>query len=175
MEIVIGGVTLNRMMIMTRIFRRACIAAVSTIGMLAPVLAAHAAAQTHDCHIGSYRLQGGGDVDIGLANGAHLRWRRKDGTTGELTETADGSWTSTLGWTGRADGKRVTFSDCSDGKITFDGTPGRRIEFDVTETTFDGAGARLAGRLVMPKGSGRVPIVVLVHGSEHDSARDDYS
>ncbi len=27
----------------------------------------------------------------------------------------------------------------------------------------------------MPKGSGRVPIVVLVHGSEHNSARDSYS
>ena len=30
----------------------------------------------------------------------------------------------------------------------------------------------LAGRLLLPKGSATVPIVVLVHGSEHDSARD---
>lgn len=38
-----------------------------------------------------------------------------------------------------------------------------------------GLGPRLLGRLVMPKGEGRVPLVVLVHGSEHDSARDFYS
>ena len=38
-----------------------------------------------------------------------------------------------------------------------------------------GAGVSLAGRLVMPKGSSRVPIVVLVHGSERDSARDFYT
>src|SRR5205814_2885029 len=51
----------------------------------------------------------------------------------------------------------------------------KRIAFDVTETRFQGAGVELAGRLVMPKGSSRVPIVVLIHGSEHDSARDFYT
>jgi len=30
----------------------------------------------------------------------------------------------------------------------------------------------LAGRLLIQKGSAAVPIVVLVHGAEHDSARD---
>jgi pimeloyl-ACP methyl ester carboxylesterase len=34
---------------------------------------------------------------------------------------------------------------------------------------------RLAGRLVMPQGDARVPIVVLVHGSEHESALKFYS
>ena len=126
------------------------------------------------CLVGIYALRGGGDVDIGLADDGHLRWRRKDGTSGLLTE-ASGRWTSTLGWTGRPDGKRVTFGQCEAGRIVFDGTPGARIAFDVTETTFEGAGARLAGRLVMPKGTDRVPIVVLVHGSEHSSARDSYS
>jgi len=126
------------------------------------------------CHVGTYALRGGGDVDIGLADESHLRWRRKDGTSGLLTET-HGRWTSTLGWTGRPDGKRVTFGKCEAGRIVFDGTPGSRVAFDITETTFEGAGARLAGRLVMPKGTDRVPIVVLVHGSEHSSARDSYS
>jgi hypothetical protein len=37
------------------------------------------------------------------------------------------------------------------------------------------AGAQLAGRLVMPKGEARVPIVILVHGSENFSARNFYS
>ena len=137
---------------------------------------AHAAVDlAGDCRIGTYHLRDGTDVDIGAADGPHLRWRRKDGTTGALTKASDGSWTSTLGWTGRPDGKRVSFSDCARGEITFDGVKGKRIAFDVTETKFQGAGVTLAGRLVMPKGNGRVPIVVLIHGSEHDSARDFYA
>jgi len=130
---------------------------------------------TGECRIGTYHLQDGTDVDIGATDGPHLRWRRKDGTTGELTERSDGTWTSTLGWTQRPDGKRVSFSDCAKSEISFDGVKGKRIAFDVTETKFQGAGVSLAGRLVMPKGNSRVPIVVLIHGSEHDSARDFYT
>ncbi|MEO5866340.1 MAG: CocE/NonD family hydrolase [Sphingomonas sp.] len=103
-----------------------------------------------------------------------LRWRRKDGTTGKLTATTSGGLASTLGWTDRPDGKEVSF-DCARSSIDFAGVPGRRIEFDVTETRFQGSGVELAGRLIMPKGKGKVPIVVLVHGSEHDSARDNYA
>ena len=127
------------------------------------------------CQIGTYHLEDGTTIDIGATDGPHLRWRRWDGTTGELTETSDGSWTSTLGWTKRPDGKRVSFADCAKGEITFDGVKGKRIAFEVTETKFQGAGVTLAGRLVMPKGNGRVPIVVLIHGSENDSARDFYA
>src|SRR5690606_15037564 len=116
-----------------------------------------------DCRVGSYRLDDGSQVDVGAGNDDHLRWRRLDGTTGELTRGAGDTWTSTLGWTGRDDGKRVDF-DCGSGRITFDGIPGRRIALDVTDTSFDGAGVRLAGRLVMPAGDARVPVVVLVHG-----------
>jgi hypothetical protein len=50
-----------------------------------------------DCHVGTYRFANGTDVDIGPGEGAKLRWRRKDGTPGELTQSAEGSWTSTLG------------------------------------------------------------------------------
>jgi uncharacterized protein len=128
-----------------------------------------------DCRIGTYHLQDGTDVDIGATEGPGLRWRCLDGTTGELTKESDGGWTSTPGWTKRPDGKRVSFSDCARGEISFDGVKGKRIAFDVTETKFQGAGVSLAGRLVMPKGSSRVPIVVLIHGSEHDSARDFYA
>jgi pimeloyl-ACP methyl ester carboxylesterase len=130
---------------------------------------------TGDCLIGTYQLQDGTDVDIGATEGPHLRWRRRNGMTGELTKESDGSWTSTLGWTKRPDGKRVSFSDCARGEISFDDVKGKRIAFDVTDTKFQGAGVSLAGRLVMPKGSSRVPIVVLIHGSEHDSARDFYA
>jgi len=143
---------------------------------LAPILA-RAADTVGDCRIGAYRLADGSLVDIGASDGEALRWRRFDGTVGALHKGADGVWTSTLGWTDRPDGKTVAFSECAVGDITFDKVSGHRIAFDVTDTAFDGDGdgVRLAGRLVMPKAGGRVPIVVLIHGSEDFSARDFYA
>ena len=138
--------------------------------------AAHAAdTSVGNCHVGAYRLADGSVVDVGPSDGAHLRWRREDGTTGLLTSHADGTWTSTRGWTDKPDGIKVGFSDCAKGRVDFAGLHGQRIEFDVTNTRFQGAGVTLAGRLVLPKGNARVPIVVLVHGSEHESALDFYS
>jgi len=128
-----------------------------------------------NCHIGAYRLSDGSVVDIGATDSDALRWRRFDGTTGELRQATDQSWTSTLGWTGRADGKTVAFSDCAAGEIRFDRSAGRRIAFDTTETTFAGRDVELAGRLVLPKGHDRVAIAVLIHGSERSSARAVYA
>lgn len=154
-----------------------CVVALA-LAMCAPAAGAEAATAKDtagDCRIGSYRLHDGSVVDVGPTDGTGLRWRREDGTSGVLSEGADGRWTSTLGWTGRADGKHVSFSDCGNGGLVFDGTAGERIAFDVSDTRFDGAGVRLAGRLVLPQGKARVPIAVLVHGSENLSARDFYS
>lgn len=61
------------------------------------------------------------------------------------------------------------------GEIHFNGLAGHRIDFEVHETVFHSGDADLAGRLILPKGHGRVPIVVLVHGAEHTSARDSYA
>ena len=140
---------------------------------------------THDCRIGVYHLRDGSDVDIAPGEDSRLRWRRKDGTSGELTKTADGTWTSTLGWTARPDGKRISFSECGKGEIDFAGVNGKRIALTVTDTRFQAADVTLAGRLVMPRsgmpqvgmanGSAKVPIVVLVHGSENSSALDFYA
>ncbi len=126
-----------------------------------------------DCRVGAYRLANGVVVDIGPSDSETLRWRTFDGETGALHAGADGRWTSTFGWTDRPDGKSATFS-CAKGAITFDGRTGRRIAFDQIETRFPGRGVDLEGRLILPKGRGKVPIVVLVHGAEHDSARDFY-
>ena len=131
-------------------------------------------ARTGDCPVGIYQLDDGSKLDVGSGVGDRLRWRKEDGTTGLLTHGAKGAWTSTLGWTGRPDGKRVSF-DCDKGRVTFAGTSGKQIPLQVTNVTFQGAGVRLAGRLVMPQGEARVPIVVLVHGSEHESALKFYS
>ena len=70
----------------------------------------------------------------------------------------------------------MSFTPCPTGEIEFDGKKANRISFDVTDTVFVGrGGTRLAGRLVLPKGKDPVPIVVLVHGAERESARDSYA
>src|SRR5215469_21537 len=125
-----------------------------------------------ECHIGAYRLSDGSIVDIAASNGDTLRWRRFDGTTGALHKTASGVWTSTSGWTDRADGKSVSFGECDKGSIEFDSVRGERITFDIRNTNFRSHDTNLAGRLVMPLGSNKAPVVVLVHGSEQDSALD---
>jgi len=130
---------------------------------------------TVDCHIGAYRLSDSSVVDVASSDNGTLRWRNFDGTTGSLHEAQAGSWSSTFGWTDRPDGKTVSFGPCAAGEIHFDGIAGRRIDFDVTETKFHSRDVDLVGRLVLPKGHERVPIVVLLHGSEDDSARDSYS
>jgi uncharacterized protein len=133
------------------------------------------AADTADCHIGTYRLVDGALVDIGPDEGDTLRWTRFDGTTGVLHRGADGVWNSTRGWTDRADGISAKFPSCPGEHITFGGVSGQRVALDVKEATFTSHGTVLAGRLVMPQGAQQVPIVVLLHGSEPNSALADAS
>ncbi|MGO4222319.1 alpha/beta hydrolase family protein [Lysobacter sp. TAF61] len=138
---------------------------------LAATPAAQPPAQPSQCPAGAYRFADGSTIDVGAEKDG-LRWRRIDGATGLLTQDDKGNWTSTLGWTGRPDGKRIGFSDCAHGRIDFDGKPGKRIALVVRDTTFEGEGGiKLAGRLLMPEGNATAPIVVLVHGAESTSAR----
>ncbi len=154
-----------------------CILSTACIGV---ALATHVKpGAVHHCEIGTYRFSNGEIVDIARSEGEALRWRNFDGTTGVLHilhKKQNGSWTSTLGWTDRPDGHTASFTRCATGEIQFDGKKAHRIPFDVTETVFEGRGGlKLAGRLVLPKGNQRVPIVVLVHGAERESARDSYA
>jgi pimeloyl-ACP methyl ester carboxylesterase len=129
-----------------------------------------------DCQTGAYRFSDGEIIDIARSDGDKFRWRKFDGTTGVFHQKEDGSWTSTLGWTDRPDGHAASFTGCANGEIEFDGKKAHRIPFDVTETVFEGRdGTKLAGRLVLPKGNERIPIVVLVHGAEKESARESYA
>ena len=77
---------------------------------------------------------------------------------------------------GSSRGHAISFVHCASGDIEFDRNKAHRIPFDVTDTAFQGRGGlKLAGRLVLPKGNDPVPIVVLIHGAEHDSARNSYA
>ena len=150
---------------------RAAAARAVALGVLLLALARPAAAADSDgdCHVGAYQLGDGRIVDVGSSSGG-LRWRGLDGTSGKLT--ADGAaWSGAHGWTGRPDGLRVAFGPCGAGTMDFGGAEGRRLDLVAEETAFVSGGVRLEGRLVMPPGRGRVPIVVLLHGAERDPAR----
>lgn len=138
----------------------------------APVLAADDDVR---CHRGAYRLNDGTIVDISpVSDAGKLRWRLVDGRSGLLTRNDNGGgWRSTLGWSERADGVTVAFGEtCAAGTIRFDGQDGHKLQFDITDTTFAGNGVTLRGRLVLPRGEGKVPVAVQVHGSEDYSAVD---
>jgi hypothetical protein len=152
--------------------RRLARAFAATAAVAAAVASFAAPAAAEDCHVGAYRLTGGQALDIGPSLKNTLRWRRDDGETGSIAPSASGAWTSHYGWTGRLDGHTVRFGDCASGTLTFDGAPAQRIAFQTIETTFGADDVRLAGRLVLPKGAAKVPVVVLVHGAERDSARE---
>jgi pimeloyl-ACP methyl ester carboxylesterase len=129
-----------------------------------------------DCQIGAYRFSDGEIVDIARSEGDTFRRRKFDGTTAVMHKKGEGSRTSTLVWTDHPDGHTASFTHCATGEIEFDGKKAHRIPFDVTDTAFEGrGGVKLAGRLVMPKSNDPVPLVVLIHGAERDSARDSYA
>lgn len=127
------------------------------------------------CEVGSYAMEDGTRLDIAPRDEGELRWRLLDGRTGVLSSQGKGRWTSKLGWTDRVDGHQVTFSDCKSGEIRFDKLKGKREALIQIDTRFQGSGVELAGRLTLPPGHARVPIVVLIHGAEHSSALEDYS
>ena len=141
--------------------------------LISPAALASNATDTTSCHAGAYRLADGSIVDVANVDKGALRWRLIDGRTGRLSER-DGQWTGTLGWTDRPDNVRVSFGDCAQDKISFDGKAGSKLKFDITETRFEGNGVNLRGRLVLPRGSGPVPIIVTVHGSEDYSGVNRY-
>ncbi|WP_426702414.1 alpha/beta hydrolase family protein [Rhodanobacter sp. Col0626] len=143
--------------------------------MLLVVTAPLAARASESCQVGTYRLADGQLVDVAPSEGDTLRWRKLDGSTGALTQVAPGKWKSSYGWTGRPDGIEVSFDTCPAACLRFDGQHGRRISLRMTETRFTSHGTQLAGRLVLPAGNARVPVVVLVHGAERASARRIYA
>ncbi|HEY0596573.1 alpha/beta hydrolase family protein, partial [Sphingopyxis sp.] len=149
-----------------RLLRNVAIPALMAVSTMAPP----AAAAENDCALGTYRAADGEVIDVAASDEGALRWRSLDGHTGELKCDGD-HWTGTTGWTGRRDGLQVRF-DCAANSAQFGERKAQRIALEKRETSFTSHGTRLVGRLVLPPGDGPVPVVVLLHGSEPDSARD---
>jgi pimeloyl-ACP methyl ester carboxylesterase len=156
--------------------RRLIVCVLSAVCIGAVVASESKTAGPDDCQIGTYRFSDGEIVDIARTEGDIFRWRKFDGATGVLHKKGGGSWTSTLGWTDYPDRHTASFTHCAAGELEFDGKKADRIPFDTTDTMFEGRGGiKLAGRLVLPKTNDPVPIVILVHGAERESARESYA
>jgi len=135
------------------------------------------------CYYGAYDLSDGRTVVLSPSSGAQsLRFVFMDGDTGRLTPAAGQGgaiprkFTAGPGWASDAPVRATAqFGTCADGKLTLaiDAKPaldGVRRSLDVTEATFVSHGKKLYGRLLMPRLEGAIPVAVLVHGSERDSA-----
>src|SRR3546814_15482756 len=103
-----------------------------------------------------------------------MLWRPPGSTRTDTLFPYAALFRSSRGWTDRGDGVEVGFGDCGERRITFEGHGGKQVAFDVTDSTFEGQGVTLRGRLLLPKGAGSVPNAVEVHGSERDSASDPH-
>ncbi len=86
-------------------------------------------------------------------------------------------FSASMGWADViSEGATFQFGSCAEGTVTTNigllATPvvAHRIDLDATDATFESHGLKLFGRLVMPKSRDPVPVAVLVHGSEGDSA-----
>ena len=120
------------------------------------------------CHVGLYAMADGSTLDLANSAQGQMRWRRPDGSSGAFDLAGAHAGESRLGWTRRPDRHVVKIADCD--TLTFDGVAARRVPLVVRDVRFDSDGVELVGRLVLPPGAARVPVVVLLHGSEHDSA-----
>lgn len=135
------------------------------------------------CYYGAYDLGNGRVAAVSPTSGGPqvLRMTFMTGETWRLrpdsasSQGVPSTFTATLGWTDRpVEGIAVNFAPCSEGAVTItDGAlagAGKRQTFDITDATFQSHGLTLAGRLVMPRLEGAIPVAVMVHGSERDSA-----
>jgi pimeloyl-ACP methyl ester carboxylesterase len=130
------------------------------------------------CQSGAWQFDDGEIASLSRSDHG-LRYRFIDGRSGRFEATDADELTAMEGW--RKQGPivaRVTFEPCAKGRMRFrlQGGPdgiATKIPLQIEDTRFRSGTLMLQGRLVMPAATtGPVPLAVLVHGSEHDSAVD---
>ncbi len=135
------------------------------------------------CHTGAYDLDDGRIVTISPSSGAQsFRFVFMDGDTGRVvpapgqSNAAPRNFIGGPGWASEAPVRtKIAFGSCDEGTIalSIDQMPeikGKLRPLDRTEVHFESQGLKLSGHLVMPRLEGAIPVAVLVHGSERDSA-----
>jgi hypothetical protein len=130
---------------------------------------------------GAYALEDGTQVFLAPREGKVLRYRLLNGESGALWPTGDHEYEGGPGWIERAPVvNRIKFAR-ADGRSGFDWTRAdnkvvhaRWIDLPERISKFRSGDLSLRGKLVLPEGEGPFPAVVIVHGSESDSAVDYY-
>ena len=128
------------------------------------------------CYSGAYRLEGGETLILGPSSEGTLRYRLLSGRSGRLYPAGDGLWEAGPYWSGREPVvSTLEMGSCEDRTLRFthQNAPaalGERVEMRTVPLEFESHGLTLHGRLVIPPGDGPFPTVVLVHGSNRDSA-----
>jgi dienelactone hydrolase len=130
---------------------------------------------------GAYALEDGTQVFVSPREGKVLRYRLMNGEGGALWPTGDGAYEGGPGWGEREPVvNRIKFAR-SDGHSGFewrraDGKVVHARWLDLPERIgkFPSGELSLRGKLVLPAEEGPFPAVVIVHGSESDSAVDYY-
>jgi dienelactone hydrolase len=132
---------------------------------------------------GAYVLDDGSFVFISPRAGKVLRYRTMQGESAALWPVADGQYEGGKGWAEREPVlNRVRFEMSADGHplgLSWEHAgvaPRHAASIKLTEQIFTFHSGELAmrGKLVLPAGAGPFAAVVLVHGSESDSAVDYY-
>ena len=135
-------------------------------------------------YTGAYVLEDGSFVYISPRDSGQLRFKLMNGTSGGLWPMADGQFEGGAGWSEREPVvNRVQFQmDASNRPSGFtwkqgDGAPKQAKALRLREqfSMFPSGELQLRGKLVLPDGPGPFPAVVIVHGSDKDSAVDFYS
>lgn len=128
------------------------------------------------CLAGAYRAADGQLLALAPVGDSALRYKLTDGSTGQLYSRGSDRLEGGPGWAAEPPPVAAELvGTCSAPSVQFRRgkealAAATRVPLTVTETVFEGAGLKLAGRLVMPRTDGPVPVVVLVQGSGSNSA-----
>jgi uncharacterized protein len=136
---------------------------------------------------GAYSLPDGTLVVLSPREGKVLRYRMMNGESAVLWPTGGGEYEGGAGWAEREPVvNQVKFDSAGDGQNGFAWrraddkvVHARRLDLPERIAKFPSGELSLRGKLVLPQeskwGNGPYPAVVVVHGSEADSAVDYYS
>jgi len=115
-----------------------------------------------ECNTGTWTLNDGSLLDISKTPAEIWRWRTRDGLFGLVNPIAENPSLAA------AINLSIQAQSCD--SITVGGQLASKLAFEQSDTNFAGDNEQLKGRLVLPVNTGKVPVVVMVHGSESTSA-----
>ena len=132
------------------------------------------------CYAGLYRDSSGASLILSHATDGNLRYMFLDGRTGLLRPSRPGVLTAGPGWNGaEPEIARLVVDTCDAPQISFalEGveTKWTRVALQRRATQFTSLGDTITADLLLPPDAGPSPLVVFVHGSESQSAREHAS